>query len=146
MGKAPKGDVETARCLLVRAGDHVCAVPLAKVRRVMRALAVHPLPGAAPELIGLAEFGGEPLPILDLARLIGAPPGATAQFPVTLVVAAGPASEREIVGLAADAALEIAEVPIRSLVAGDGGLVRGEAPVAGRAVRVLDLETLGAAR
>jgi chemotaxis signal transduction protein len=146
MGNAPKGDLETARCLLVRAGDHVCAVPLANVRRVMRALPVHPLPGAAAELIGLAEFGGEPLPILDLARLIGAPPGATPQFPVTLVVVAGRAAEREIVGLAADAALEIAEVPTRSLVAGDGGLVRGEAPLAGRAVRVLDLEALGAAR
>ncbi|MFZ5788997.1 MAG: chemotaxis protein CheW, partial [Acidobacteriota bacterium] len=104
MGKGPLGDAETARCLMVRAGDHVCAVPLARVRRVMRALPIFPLPGASPELLGLAEFGGEPLPILDLARLIAAPPGATAQFPVTLVVVAGPASDREVVGLAADAA------------------------------------------
>ena len=43
--------------LLVRAGEYACALPLAQVRRVVRSLTVHPLPGAAGELEGLAEFG-----------------------------------------------------------------------------------------
>jgi purine-binding chemotaxis protein CheW len=132
--------------LLVRAGDQVCALPLGAVRRVVRALAIHPLPGAAPELCGLAELGGEPLPVLDLAQLLGAPRGATPAFPVTIVVWAGPPQAREMVGLAADAALEVAEVPPETVVGGGVGLVAGDASVGGQVVRVLDLTALGAAR
>jgi hypothetical protein len=48
-----------------------------------------------------------------------------------------------MVGLAADAALEVVHVPAEALVAGDGGLLLGEAPVGGEVVRVLNLEALG---
>ncbi|HTQ78359.1 MAG TPA: chemotaxis protein CheW [Thermoanaerobaculia bacterium] len=129
--------------LLVRAGDYICALPLKSVRRVMRSLSVHPLPGGTPELKGLAEFAGEPLPILDLARLVGAPPGASPPFPVTIVAWAGPPESRETVGLAAEAALEVVEVPPSSVVVGDGGFVVGEASVGMTVVRVLNLEALG---
>lgn len=132
--------------LLVRAGDFVCALPLGSVRRVIRALPVQPLPGAAPELRGLSEFAGEPLPVLDLARLVAAPPGANPSFPVTVVAWAGPAASREAVGLAADAALEVVDLAAAALVGGDGGLVAGEASLGEEVVRVLDLEALGRAR
>jgi hypothetical protein len=98
------------------------------VRRVLRALTVHPLPGSAPELQGLAEFGGEPLPVLNLARLVNAAAGANPAYPVTIVVWAGPPESREMMGLAADAALEVADVPPGSVVVGDGGFLLGEAP------------------
>jgi chemotaxis signal transduction protein len=101
------------------------------------------LPGATPELKGLSEFAGEPLPILELARLVGAPPGANPTYPVTIVVWVGPEDGREAVGLAADAALEVADVPLSSVVAGDGGFLLGEAPVGNAVVRVLNLEALG---
>lgn len=129
--------------LLVRAGEYVCALPLVRVRRVVRALSVFPLPGAAPVLKGLTEFGGEPLPILDLARLVRAPLWANPPYPVTVVVWAGPAGEPELLGLAADAALELAPLPPGGLAGGDGGLIAGEAWIGGRAVRVLNLEALG---
>lgn len=122
----------------------MCALPLDRVRRVVRALAVAPLPGAAAELLGLAEFGGEPLPVLDLATLIGAGAGATAELPVTVVVSAGPDGASELAGLLADAALDVAEVP----PAPPGGarrLVAGEVLVSGRPVRRLDLAALGSA-
>ncbi|MFH1177179.1 MAG: chemotaxis protein CheW [Acidobacteriota bacterium] len=135
-------DGEGMRCLLVQAGEHICALPLDQVRRVVRALAVRPLPGAAPQLLGLAEFGGEPLAVLDLARLVGAPPGARGSWPVTIVVTAGPPSAREAVGLAADAAIEITELPVEAL-SGGGGLIRGEALLGERTVRLIDLERLG---
>ena len=129
--------------LLVRAGEYACALPLAAVRRVVRALTVHPLPGAEGELEGLAEFGGEPLPVLNLARLVNAPPGANPAYPVTVVAWAGPAAARETIGLSADAALEVVHVPVDAVVAGDGGLLLGEAPVGGEVIRVLNLEALG---
>ncbi len=132
--------------LLVRAGEYVCALPLGSVRRVVRALPLHPLPGSAPELKGLAEFGGEPLAVLDLSRLVAAPPAANPVCPVTVVAWAGPPEARDLVGLAADAALEVVSVPPGSTVGGDGGLVLGEASVGGEVVRVLDLEALGRER
>jgi chemotaxis signal transduction protein len=131
--------------LLVRAGEYACALPLSAVRRVVRALTVHPLPGAGGELEGLAEFGGEPLPVLNLARMVNAPPGATSSYPVTVVVWVGPHDAREMLGLAADSALEVVHVAPGSVVAGDGGLLLGEAPVGGEVVRVLNLEALGRA-
>ncbi|HVT19746.1 MAG TPA: chemotaxis protein CheW [Thermoanaerobaculia bacterium] len=151
--------------LLVRVGGYVCALPLAAVRRVVRALTLHPLPGSAAELKGLAEYGGEPLPVLDLARLVRAPQGANPAYPVTVVVWAGPPEARELVGLAADAALELARLPASAqwqqwqqadtrprgggtaLLPESGsplaGFVAGEAVVGGEVVRVVNLEALG---
>lgn len=129
--------------LLVRAGEYVCALPLASVRRVLRSLPVHALPGASAELLGLAEFGGEPLPVLDLGRLVKAAPGANPSYPVTVVVWAGPPQVREMVGLSADAALEVVAIPPDSVLAGDGGLLQGEALLQGEVVRVLNLQSLG---
>jgi chemotaxis signal transduction protein len=142
-GEAEGAALAVGTHLLVRAGDFVCALPLRSVRRVMRALVVHPLPGATPELKGLSEFAGEPLPILDLARLVGAPPGASPPFPVTIVAWAGPPEAREAVGLAAEAALGVVAVPPGSVVVGDGGFIVGEASVGNDVVRVLNLEALG---
>lgn len=142
-GSNGRGGLTTGSHLLVQAGEYVCALPLVSVRRVVRSLTVHPLPGSAPELEGLAEFGGEPLPVLNLARMVNAAPGANPSYPVTVVVWAGAADSREVMGLAVDAALEVADVPSSSVVAGGGGFLVGEAPVAGRVVRVLNLEALG---
>ncbi len=140
------GTAAARRYLLVQAGEQECALPLDRVRRVVRALPVHPLPGAPPVLLGLAEYGGEPLPVLDLARLLAAPPGGGGSAPVIVVIAAGARGATELVGLAADAALDIADVPASDLSGGDRGLVAGEVLLAGRPVRVLDLGALGAAR
>jgi chemotaxis signal transduction protein len=131
--------------LLVRAGQRVCALPVGAVRRIVRALTVHPLPGAAPELLGLAEFAGEPLAVVSLARLIQAPPGANPVYPVTVVVRVGGDDNGELLGLAADAALDVVELADGAIVGGDGALIRGEAPHGEEIVRVLDLAALAPA-
>jgi chemotaxis signal transduction protein len=145
--EVPRGGLSTGSHLLVQAGEYVCALPLVSIRRVLRSLTVHPLPGSAPELEGLAEFGGEPLPVLNLARMVNAAPGANPAYPVTIVAWTGPPDARELMGLAADAALEVVDVPPGSVVVvGDGGFLLGEAPVAGKVVRVINLEALGQER
>lgn len=131
------------RCLLVVAGEHHCAIPLNQVRRVTKALSPHPLPGGTPELLGLAEFEGEPIAILDLKRLVNAAPSATPPHPVTVIAWAGPPNAREAVVLAADAAESIVELTMTDVVGGRSGLVWGEAAIAGRPLRVLNLELLG---
>ncbi|MGE5234325.1 MAG: chemotaxis protein CheW [Acidobacteriota bacterium] len=143
---APAAARATVAHLLVSAGGVVCGVPLDAVRRVVRALAVQPLPGSSRELLGLAEFAGEPLPVLDLAALVAggtsAPGGPS---PVTVVVWAGPQDDRELVGLAVEAALEVRPLEIAAVVPSASGLVRGEVGLEEAVVRVLDLRLLGSA-
>lgn len=135
-------DDGTFKALTVRAGDAWCAMPLPRVRRVIKSLKLHPLPGAGPQIAGLAEVDGEPVVILSLERLLDAPPGAAAEFPVTLLVEAGGAA-REVVGLAADEAGDIVRLDGAAIAGPTRGLIRGEARLERGPVRVLDLAALG---
>jgi chemotaxis signal transduction protein len=131
------------KALLARAGDCWCAIPLDDLRRVLPAVKLHPLPGAGWEVAGLAEVDGEPLVVLNLERLVGAPPGAAADFPVTLVVAAG--VRRETIGLAADEAGDIVQLD-RAQASGERrGVAAGELAVGPRVVRLVELQRLGRA-
>lgn len=133
------------RFLLLSAGNRLAAVDVRQVRRILRALPTVPLPGGQPELLGLAEFAGEPLLVLDLAQLIGAKPGQPSSFPVTVVVWVGPPSQRELVGLAADAAVDLVFLTREQVAPTGEGLVVGEAALPQGTAEVLDLSRLGAA-
>ncbi len=124
--------------LLVRAGSRLAAIPASAVRRVVRDARLYPLPGAGASLVGLAEFAGEPLAVLDLARLLGEGRGNT-RPPVTVVAWLGGSDDRELVGLGVDEALEVAEVDPATVA-------EGQALVGGRAVDVVDLDRLAGAR
>lgn len=72
------GAVDAAeRFLLCRVAGCVCAVPLAHVAEVLRPLAVEPLDGAPDAVLGVAVVRGAPVPVVDLARILG-PRGAPA--------------------------------------------------------------------
>ncbi len=62
--------------LAVRAGPHLCAVPLDRVAEVMRPLPVESLAGAAPCVLGLAMIRGGATPVIDLAALLSDRPAA----------------------------------------------------------------------
>jgi chemotaxis signal transduction protein len=119
----------TSPHLLVRIGESAAALPAAAVRRVIRTPRLHALPAADPALLGLAEFAGEPLAVLDLACLLGRPAPAAAPPAVTVVAWLGPESERELVGLAVDEALEVAALDPAAAGTGGGELLVGERPV-----------------
>jgi chemotaxis signal transduction protein len=127
----------SAAHLLVRTGDMVAALPAAAVRRVVQTPRLHPLPGAGGGLLGLVEFAGEPLAVLDLARLLGAAGEEGAARQVTVVAWAGAAEDRELLGLAVDEALEVIELDVAAAGAG------GELLARDRPVRLVDLESLG---
>jgi chemotaxis signal transduction protein len=137
------GTDEGLRFLLVEAGEVMCAMPLDRLRRVLRVHPVHPLPGSSKELLGLAELSGEPVPVLDLALLVGSSVGAGATPPVTVVAWVGPHSARQQVGFGADAALDIVTLGPPETASETSALVRGEVLCDGRPVAILDLETLG---
>ncbi|MBP7589768.1 MAG: chemotaxis protein CheW [Thermoanaerobaculia bacterium] len=125
----------TTPYLLVRVGERVAALPALAVRRVVRGARLHPLPGAGPGLVGLAEFAGEPLAVLDLAQLLGEE-RRSSRPPVTVVTWLGSGSDRELVGLGVDDAIEVTEIDAAAL-----GV--GQALVGGRPVLVVDLDRLG---
>jgi chemotaxis signal transduction protein len=131
----------STKALLARAGDCWCAIPLEDLRRVLPAVKLHPLPGAGWEIAGLAELDGEPLVVLNLEHLVGAPAGASADYPVTLVVAAG--SRRETIGLAADEAGDIVQLDPAQASGERRGVAVGELAVGERVVRLVELARLG---
>lgn len=136
------GPKATRRFLVLAAGTRLVAVEARWVRRISRALPVTPLPGARPQLLGLAQFAGEPLPVLDLARLLGAGPGKSSRFPVTVVIWAGKDSDKELVGLAADAALEVVSIAADALIPVGEGIVTAEVALPQGTAEVLDVGRL----
>ena len=69
--------------VLVSAGSQLCGLPIGAVVETMRPLPVSAVPGAPRFLQGVAIVRGEPVPVVDLAVLLGAvaaPPGPEARF------------------------------------------------------------------
>ena len=133
------------KALLARAGFFWCALPLRQVRQVLSAPKVYPLPGAADVVSGLAEVDGEPVVVLSLERLVKAPEGPGAEFPVILLVALDPANPGETLGLAVDEIGDLVGIDEERVVGPSRGPIRGEMQLGEQVVRVLDLRDLGSA-
>lgn len=57
--------------LICRVPGRMCALPIEHVIETMRALAIEVVAGAPQFVRGLAVIRGEPLPVVDVARLLG---------------------------------------------------------------------------
>lgn len=78
---------EQQRLLVVAGGMHRVGIPLASVRETMRPLALEPLRGTPPFVLGLAIIRGAPVPVVDLGALFGqATPAAKLRRYVTLAL------------------------------------------------------------
>lgn len=85
--------------LIFRVGSHRCALPLSEVVEVLRPLPVEALAGAPPGVSGLAIVRGAPIPVVDVAALLGGA-GSWTRFVIAR------AGERKI-ALAVDAVVGI---------------------------------------
>jgi purine-binding chemotaxis protein CheW len=47
------------------------ALPLENVTRALRMVAIMPIPEAAPDVLGLIDIAGRPIPVIDLRHLLG---------------------------------------------------------------------------
>lgn len=140
---SPQGafDEGDGRFLLVRSADLFCALPAANVRRIARDLTAHPLPGGKPHLSGLAQYGGEPLAVLDLRALVtGDEPSAVSRTTVIVMPRLTPAPAR--LGLGVDEAIEVVTIATGLSAAAGSWPVAGWTRRGGREVAVIDLEAV----
>ena len=129
--------------LVVRVGATLCGLPLDRIKRVVRALPVHGVPGSSPVLLGLSQLDGEPIGVLDLGRLLDLGATGTTEHMVTIVTHVGPSDRTETVGLAADEALQIAGFEVEDEAGLGQCTVYGERELDGRVIRLVDLARLG---
>ena len=78
-----------AASLVCRVATRSCAIPLGAVIETMRPQPIEPIAGAPAFILGLAIIRGEPVPVVDVARLLGAEAGRVTRF-VTLRTAPRP--------------------------------------------------------
>ena len=125
------------RYLLVRSGGAGWALPADQVRRVVRGLACHSAPGARPHLLGLAQFAGEPLAVLDLHALVtGGTPRSDHR--ATVILGRRGARSSAVLGLAIDEALRVVTLADPPQPDSPSPLVEGTLTIDGDSVKVLD--------
>jgi purine-binding chemotaxis protein CheW len=78
------------QALLLPVGADWYAVPLVRVREVVPAPALVPLPGAPPAVLGAFNLRGEVVPVLDTGVLTGAEPLRAAPFVAVAETPLGP--------------------------------------------------------
>jgi purine-binding chemotaxis protein CheW len=64
-------DLSTDLSLICRVQTRLCALPLQHVIETLRPLPVDPVAGAPRFVRGLTRLRGEPVPVVDAARLLG---------------------------------------------------------------------------
>lgn len=65
------GDPRAGLHLVIEAAGSRAVLPASRIRTVVPLLALQPVPGAAPEVVGAFLLRGEPVTVVDLARRLG---------------------------------------------------------------------------
>jgi purine-binding chemotaxis protein CheW len=120
--------------LICRVQTRLCALPLDHVIETLRPLPVEPVAGAPPFVLGLTVIRGVPLPVVDVARLLGADGAKTERFVTAM------AGNRRVV-LAVDHVLGVRTVAPQSLHALPSLLHTADVDVIS-AIGLLDAELL----
>lgn len=121
--------------LVIRTGTHICALSLSDVVETMRPRPVESLAGAPEVVRGLAIIRGAPVPVIDLATLLGAGERSVPTRFVTLRT-----GERNV-ALSVDAVLGIRNIP-PALQNGMPPLLHDARPDIVQAVTALDEKLL----
>ena len=129
------------RFLLVRSGGSCYAVPAAQVRHVVRGLACYPVPGGQPHLLGLAQYAGEPLAVLDLHSMAeGEAPQTHCR--TTVILGRGSRDAWTAVGLAVNEALRVQTLSGEVSDGPRDGLVSGAIDFEGEAIKLVNTGAL----
>ncbi len=137
MTGAEEADLDSrsgADWLVCRAGAGLCALPLGAVVEIMRPLPLEPVASPPPGLRGLSVIRGVPVPVLDLAALLGEPGAAIGRL-VTATIAGRKIAfaVATVFGIRRIDSAQLAELP---------PLLRDSARAAVAAIGTLDAELL----
>jgi chemotaxis signal transduction protein len=116
----------------LRTGEEHYALPVAEALEVIELGTVDAVPGAPAATLGVRAVRGQPLPVFDLAQLIGGAKGAPTQIVVTQ-------HRSGRIGLAVDEVLDVTELPSGHADV-DPDAIRSSVLVDGMLVGVLDLD------
>lgn len=141
MVQEPNGAREDQRVLIVRSGVSRCALPTEDVVRVVRDLTWHPVPGSRLHFLGLAQYGGEPLPVLDLHAIVeGTPSGGRHRS--TIILGRGRERIHSLVGVAVEEVLRVADLVEPAPLAAESELVTEAIEIDGEALKIVNTKRL----
>jgi chemotaxis-related protein WspB len=98
------------KAMVFHIGADRYALPLADVQRVLPVASLKALPGAPDFVRGLLDLHGEPVPVIDLSRLAGAPPDAVRYDTRILLVDVEVGGRRRRLGLKAERVIGVADI------------------------------------
>lgn len=146
-----RAEDETPRepMLVFRAVGEACAVPLVRVREIIRHGQVTRVPHMPPWVRGVVNLRGVVLPLVDLGPRVGLALTALADRACVLVVEIDHEGERVPVGLAVEAVSHVAQVAAHEIEESpsfgtviDAALLRGIGTFGSRPVLLLDLDRI----
>lgn len=135
--------------VLARAGSGGFALPVEQVAEVVNAGTLTPVPGAPPEVVGIAQLRGRPLPVLVPAVLAAEADGAATTSGAGVLVVVNTSAGR--FALRVDAVTGIRHFPLSRIHAGAeaAGAIEGRAgylvDAGDRVIGLLDADRLAAA-
>ncbi len=141
MNQEIAGDDGHGRFLLVRAGSLRCALPAFHVVRIVRQLRCHAVPGSRSHLVGLAQYGGDPLPVLDLHVLMQGGLSNT-RHDSTVILGRGQERGHSVLGLAVDEVVRVVNLTLGNAADFDTTFVVETVKFEGEEVRVLNTKQL----
>ena len=127
--------------LLIRSGRLTCAIPASEVVRIVRGLTCHPVPVSDAHFLGLAQYGGDPLPVLDLHTLVEGQASGRRHHS-TVILGRRRSRSHLLVGLAIDEALRVVSIGTEPSTDQGDSLVGAVVEMEGEAVKVLRTELL----
>ena len=116
-------DAGLTHCVVFRAEKREYALPLRHVLHVLRMVAVTPVPEGPPWLLGVVNWHGRVIPVMDLRVRLGLPP-LTVGLNTALILFQ---AEAGTAALAADEAVEVLSVPLEAIDAPDTRLGQAHA-------------------
>jgi chemotaxis-related protein WspB len=134
--------------LIFELGPDRYALPAARIAEVLPVVRIKRVPHAPAGVIGVFDYHGAPVPVIDLSQLTLGRPAAT-RLSTRLIVVSYPAphGERQLLGLIAERATETMHRDPAEFVA--SGITNGRAPYLGHVatssggvVQRIDVETL----
>ena len=147
---APARHAQAARQLIFNLGDEFYAIPVLKVREIIRLLEITPIPQMPPFILGVINLRGKIIPVLDLRLRFGLAQAQTTQS--TCIVVAhikSPAGHTINMGLVVDGVEDVLNISPEDIEETPlfGAQLNTEfvpriARVKGRVVALLDLDHL----